>query len=363
MADNTTETNTETQEREYFVDNYKDSNDINWLVANTGNNPLVNYNFMLRVEGLYDVPCKSVQAFTRENEYEYIKEGGLNDYVHLKRKPISKPFQLVVERYAAVDYIDPLPLGSELALPLILMVSRYNNEFGGAKRTYTFTGCVVMSKEYGELDAEKSGLLTERITIGYREMVVVDLEPGIEFSPKTYSIEKNGTKNVKALTDHNSTYVDTTGAKATAADTTYKWSFSNVKDPNARHNINSTDTSKHVDTNGVEAAPVSNKYKWSFNNIDDKNARHNIANGGSSVHFTVEDKKSAAAAAEGSEAPKGRSSVSIDKDPYSIKNGITNKWAIVDSNEVRKADMPARKWLPLKEENVSVETEGGNTEA
>ena len=50
--------------------------DQNWVVWNQGKNPLVNFNFMLRVEMLYDLPCRSVRAFERELEYDYIQEGG-----------------------------------------------------------------------------------------------------------------------------------------------------------------------------------------------------------------------------------------------------------------------------------------------
>lgn len=163
---------------------YNDSG--NDFVTNLGLHPLVNFNFMLRVEGIMDVPCKSVGSFTKENEFEYIKEGGLNDYVHMKRKPISKPFTFTVERYVGVDAIDPLPLGAELVLPLLLFVSRYGNKFTAMARTYTFTGCTVISKEYGRLDAEKSGLLTENVTIAYREMVIVDLPSNISYDKPSF---------------------------------------------------------------------------------------------------------------------------------------------------------------------------------
>lgn len=147
----------------------------NTVVMNQGLNPLVNYNFMLRVEGVFDLPCKAVHSFTKENEYEYIQEGGLNDYVHMRRKPISKPFTFTVERYVGTDYYDPLQNGTELVLPLILLVTRHGNHFEVTKRAYVFTGCTVMSKEYGELNSEQSGLHTERIVIGYREMMVVTM--------------------------------------------------------------------------------------------------------------------------------------------------------------------------------------------
>ena len=142
------------------------------------NNPLVSFNFMLRVEGAFNLPCKSVKAFSREMEYEYIQEGGLNDYVHMRRKPISKPFMLEIERYVGVDYIDPMPNGADLILPVLLLISRRPDAFfPGASRTYAFTGCTVTKKTFGELNAEKSGLLVETTTLAYREMICVDIAP------------------------------------------------------------------------------------------------------------------------------------------------------------------------------------------
>ena len=145
------------------------------------NNPLTAFNFVLQVEGLYFLPIKSVRAFTKENEFEYIREGGVNDYVHLKRKPISKPFTFQIERYVGTErFLDPLALGTELIAPLLLYVYRHKARSGLTDsapewfgRLYTFTGCTVMSKEYGELNAERAGLVTEITTISYRELVVV----------------------------------------------------------------------------------------------------------------------------------------------------------------------------------------------
>ena len=153
----------------------------NRVVQNFGINPATNFNFILRVEGLFDLPCKSVHVFQKENEYEYIQEGGLNEYVHMKRKPISKPFTFQVERYVGVDglLVDYLANGTELVLPLVLLVNRYHwNGYPYPTRTYVFTGCTVIGKEYGELNAERSGLLVETTTIAYREMVNVDVGIG-----------------------------------------------------------------------------------------------------------------------------------------------------------------------------------------
>ena len=41
----------------------------NYIAYNLGLNPAVNFNFMLRVEGVLDLPCKSIRAFQKENEY------------------------------------------------------------------------------------------------------------------------------------------------------------------------------------------------------------------------------------------------------------------------------------------------------
>lgn len=147
-----------------------------WDDWNQGKMPLVGFNFMLRVELAYDLPCKSIKSFTRKLEYENIQEGGLNDYVHMRRKPISTPFEFEVERYVGVDYVDPLPLGADLVLPVLLFVSRAPNQFtpGSCARTYVFTGCTVTGKTYGALDGESSGLMVETTTIAYREMLCVD---------------------------------------------------------------------------------------------------------------------------------------------------------------------------------------------
>ena len=145
------------------------------------NNPITAFNFVLEVELVYYMPLKSVRAFTKENEYEYIREGGVNDYVHMKRKPISKPFTFQVERYIGTErFLDPLATGTELVLPLILYLYRHKARGGFTDsapawpaRIYIFTGCTVMGKEYGELNAEKSGLVTETTTIAYKELIVI----------------------------------------------------------------------------------------------------------------------------------------------------------------------------------------------
>ncbi len=179
------------EEKAFQVDSREDYS----LVRNTGSHPVIGYSFMLRVEGIYDLPCRAVRGFQKENEFEYIQEGGMNDYVHIKRKPISKPFTFKVERYVGIDLIDPLPLGSEPVLPIILFVNACAFPSLKPVRTYTFTGCTVIAKDYGELDAEKSGLVVETTTIAYREMVCVAVPTD------TLDLGESGTQKVMSQAD------------------------------------------------------------------------------------------------------------------------------------------------------------------
>ena len=77
----------------------QDSTESGWY-------PLTSFAFMLRVELAFDLPCRAIKGLRRENEFDYIQEGGLNDYVHMKRKPISRPFTFQVQRYVGLDYLD-----------------------------------------------------------------------------------------------------------------------------------------------------------------------------------------------------------------------------------------------------------------
>jgi hypothetical protein len=154
------------------------------------NNPLVNNIFMLRVDALYDLACTRVSGITQGLEYENIMEGGVNDYVQIRQKPSTKVKVLEIERYVGEKYLDPLTVGRRPVLPIILYVSRYLNDFTFPKMIFTFTGCTVMEKSYGELDAEKSGLFTVKTKIAYESVVLIpDI---IEKISSSWSFDKAG---------------------------------------------------------------------------------------------------------------------------------------------------------------------------
>ena len=147
-----------------------DNNENNFL-------PLVNYNFYLRVDGKYDLPCKSIHSFEYMNEFEYIREGGLNDYVHIRRKPVTKPHTFQVERYVGMESEDYLASGRQFVMPILLFVNRNQTAVNKADkpcRTYAFIGCTVVGKTYNHLDAQQSGLVTETITIAYQQLLCLD---------------------------------------------------------------------------------------------------------------------------------------------------------------------------------------------
>ena len=75
--------------------------------------PLISYNFLLRVEGMLDLPCRSIKGFEKKEEYEYIQEGGVNDYVHIRRKPASEPNIFQVECYVGTEQDNVLSLGTK----------------------------------------------------------------------------------------------------------------------------------------------------------------------------------------------------------------------------------------------------------
>ena len=107
-----------------------------------------------------------------EEEYETIQEGGINDYVHIRKKPVSRPHTFQVERYVDEKYFDPLPLGRILQSPIILYISKYFNDFENADYIVEFDGCTVIGKTYGDLDAESSGLCIETTTIAFQQITV-----------------------------------------------------------------------------------------------------------------------------------------------------------------------------------------------
>ena len=134
---------------------------------------VMNKNFLLTL-GEKVIPCRSIHGFHRECEQEYIQEGGLNGYVHMRPKPASAPSTLEIERYVTGDFEDVLPNGECLDKDLILQVGIGREGEKSPSMKLTFKGCKVTQKSYGELNAEKGGIFVETTTVSYQELKVGD---------------------------------------------------------------------------------------------------------------------------------------------------------------------------------------------
>ena len=165
---------------------------MNEIRKDSVKNPLPGNIFLLRVDAIYDLACTKVSGIAQEKEYENIIEGGVNDYVQLREKPSSKPNILQVERYIGEKYLDPLPVGKQCAMPLVLYVDRYLDSFKDSPMIFTFSGCTVLNKKYGELNAEHSGLMTETIQIAYQQVTVEKKE--VEVVTPLWKFDQSGKK-------------------------------------------------------------------------------------------------------------------------------------------------------------------------
>lgn len=128
-----------------------------------------NTDFLLRLGKTgAEIGCKSIKGIEEELEYEYIQEGGLNDSVHIRRKPVSKPVTLTIERYITDgEGQDAMPCGAAFPDPVAVIVKRDGRK--GPQDApfleYHFYGCVVARKSCSGLHAEEAGLLTETVTL------------------------------------------------------------------------------------------------------------------------------------------------------------------------------------------------------
>lgn len=129
-----------------------------------------NMNFQLVVEE-HALECRSINTFTQEIEYEVIAEGGCSDTVHIRKKPLAKPFTFQVERYVQAGHQDVLEIGSFFER-LILEISARPGDFSAPQVSFIFYGCLVSGKSYNGMNAEKSDLLVETTTIVYEQLEV-----------------------------------------------------------------------------------------------------------------------------------------------------------------------------------------------
>ncbi len=268
---------------------------------NNSGTPLQSYNFVLVVEGIFDIPCKSVRAFKKENEFELIQEGGVNDYVHMRRKPISKPFQFQVERYLGTDKFDIMSLGTDFILPLILCVSRWQKPSeANSSRFYIFMGATVIEKEYSTLDSEKSGLHTETITIAYKELFAMnqnfintdgdELENGVQMGTE-WEFDKNATNRAGVSTEaakkgKNQHARKSAGAKASTdaeGNTVYTYGYGKDYSELTREDFEKRAKKWKFNTSAADSSKAGNSSEAAKKGSGKQSAQYKIYNTGTST--------------------------------------------------------------------------------
>ena len=137
------------------------------------NYPPTGYHFVVSFDGLADSPkdfkFQSVSGLSAEMEYEEVKEGGVNQYVH--QLPVRSKFsELVLKRgmlmgsklvkwvNEAIDNFEFTPLNLEVTLL---------NEKHEPLQTWKVVHVLPKKVEVSAFDAEKSELVIETITLSY----------------------------------------------------------------------------------------------------------------------------------------------------------------------------------------------------
>ena len=137
------------------------------------NYPPLGYHFVVSFYGLGNSPqdfkFQSVSGLSAEMEYEEVKEGGVNQYVH--QLPVrSKYSELVLKRgmfmgsslvrwvNEAIDNFDFRPLDMKVSLL---------NEVHEPLQTWKVLHVLPKKLEVSAFDAEKSELVIETITLSY----------------------------------------------------------------------------------------------------------------------------------------------------------------------------------------------------
>ena len=135
--------------------------------------PVAGMNFVMRLNACIDIPLKKVGSISEDFEYETIRQGGINDYVSIRQKQISQVRSFDVEFYVSKGYSHNLALGTSFKIPILIIVSDAPGFFDVqyVRRMYAFSGCTVIGRTYGDLDAESGSLIVESAKIAYERMV------------------------------------------------------------------------------------------------------------------------------------------------------------------------------------------------
>ncbi|MDO4731794.1 MAG: phage tail protein [Clostridia bacterium] len=157
--------------------------------TNTGiTENVMNFRFVVWLNSEF-LAFQSVSGISQKREYEYITEGGNNDFPRALRKPISSPQQLVFKRGYRINKLEVNALWSgfgdsrqseslekENSIGMIFVLDRS----GSIQSMYSFITMGMVSWELDELNAQKPQTLIETFTVNHRGITNVPV-PWIEF--------------------------------------------------------------------------------------------------------------------------------------------------------------------------------------
>ncbi len=110
----------------------------------------------------------NIKNISTEVEVEALKEGGVNDHVHILRKPSSSIQKLVFERGVCqgniLSMVSAFSVGTNLLLPGTILV---NNAKGMPVNAFIFTSGIVLKWKVSDLNASESKVLIETFEVAH----------------------------------------------------------------------------------------------------------------------------------------------------------------------------------------------------
>ena len=133
----------------------------------TAERPISSNRFIVLI-GPAKMSFSKVKNIYTEVEVEAIKEGGVNDHVHIWRKPASNIQKLVFERGVCpsniLSSISSFAPGTNLLLPGTILVL---NSRGIPMSMFVFTSGIVLKWKVSDLDAKSSEVFIETFEVAH----------------------------------------------------------------------------------------------------------------------------------------------------------------------------------------------------
>lgn len=114
-----------------------------------------------------------IRNITKQIEVDVLKEGGVNDYVHVLQKPYTTPHKLIFEHglceSSVFSMLTPLLVGKRLPLSGTISVK---NAKGEMVSSYSFGEPIILKWEIGDLDAMSNKVLIESLEVAHTGLSV-----------------------------------------------------------------------------------------------------------------------------------------------------------------------------------------------